>query len=148
MRPFGLIIGFYLLAFIFLAVLGAAGAAALGEAALDSSGPLMQWVTLASTLGATYVMLRRVEKLPWATIGLDARAAAPPILLKGAAYGAVAIGVASLLLLAVQQLQIVTAPDGSWWGTAGRATAVLLPAAFFEELFIRGYAFSVLRRMA
>ena len=147
-RPFGLIIGFYLLAFVFLAILGAAGAAAFGEEALDERGALMQWVTLASTLAATYVMLRRVEKLPWGTIGLDAPAAAPSVLLKGAAYGALAIGVASLLLVAVQQLRIVAAPDGSWWGTAGRATAVLLPAAFFEELFIRGYAFSVLRRMA
>ena len=115
---------------------------------MDERGVLMQLVTLASTLAATYVMLRRVEKLPWGTIGLDAPAAAPPILLKGTAYGALAIGFASLALVAVQQLRIVPAPDGSWWGTAGRAAAILLPAAFFEELFIRGYAFSVLRRMA
>ena len=35
---------------------------------------------------------------------------------------------------------------GSWWGQAGHSAVVLLPAAFFEELFIRGYAFAVLRR--
>jgi len=35
---------------------------------------------------------------------------------------------------------------GSWWGEAGHSTIVLLPAAFFEELFIRGYVFAVLRR--
>jgi len=147
-RPFGLIAGFYLLLFTLLAILAAAGAAALGEAALDDRGVVMQWITLAATLIATYVMLRLVEKLPWSTIGLGARAAAPPVVMTGAAYGALAIGIASLALVAVQQLQMVPAPDGSWWGTAGRATAVLLPAAFFEELFIRGYAFSVLRRMA
>jgi len=147
-RPFGLIIGFYFIAFLLIAIFGATGEAALGEASLDEGGILMQWVTLAATLTATYVMLRRVEKLPWATIGLDASAAKAPVLLKGAAYGAVAIGVASMGLVAVQQLRIVATPDGSWWGTAARAAAVLLPAAFFEELFIRGYAFSVLRRMA
>jgi membrane protease YdiL (CAAX protease family) len=52
------------------------------------------------------------------------------------------------MLIGVEQLRIDAAPDGSWWGAAGRAAAMLLPAAFFEELFIRGYAFSVLRRMA
>jgi hypothetical protein len=45
-------------------------------------------------------------------------------------------------------LQIVPTSPGSWWGEAGRSTALLLPAAFFEELFIRGYVFAVLRRAA
>ncbi|MDQ3673528.1 MAG: CPBP family intramembrane metalloprotease [Gemmatimonadota bacterium] len=148
MRPLGLIIGFYLLVFFLLAILQAAGVAVFGESALDASGVAVQWITLTSTLIATWVMLRRVEKLPWRTIGLHTEAAAPPVLAEGAAYGALAIGVASMALVAVQQLQIVPAPDGSWWGTAGRATAILFPAAFFEELFIRGYAFSVLRRMS
>lgn len=147
LRPLGLIVSFYLLVFVFLAIFQTASEAAFGEAAVDARGVLVQWLTLTSTLIATYVMLRRVEKLPWSTIGLHRAAAAPPVLATGTAYGALAIGVASLMLVAVQQLQIVPAPDGSWWGTAGRAIAILLPAAFFEELFIRGYAFSVLRRM-
>src|SRR6184192_766068 len=33
-------------------------------------------------------------------------------------------------------------------GAGGHSALVLLPAAFFEELFIRGYVFSVLRRTA
>ncbi len=131
-----------------LAVFQAIAEAAFGQTAVGPQAILAQWLTLSATLIATFVMLRLVEKLPWDTIGLHPAAASPPVMVKGAAFGALAIGAASLLLVAVQQLQIVGAPDGSWWGTAGRATAVLLPAAFFEELFIRGYAFSVLRRMA
>ena len=144
----GLIVGFFVLVFVLLGIFQALGAAAFGEASVAANAVLTQWLTLAATLIATFVMLRRVEKLPWSTIGLGRSAATPPVLIKGIVLGALAIGVASLLLVAVQQLRIVSAPDGSWWGTAGRATAVLLPAAFFEELFIRGYVFSVLRRMA
>lgn len=124
------------------------GFAALGEAAVDPRGALAQWLTLASAVIATFVMLRLIEKLPWSTVGLHAAAVSPSPVLKGTALGALSIGLASLLLIAVQQLRIDPAPDGSWWGAAGHAAAILLPAAFFEELFIRGYAFSVLRRMA
>jgi uncharacterized protein len=120
----------------------------LGVAASDPQGVLVQWLTLTASLITTFVMLRLVEKLPWATIGLHGDAAAPSVLVRGTALGALAIGVASLMLVAVQQLRIVATPDGSWWGTAGYAAAVLLPAAFFEELFMRGYTFSVLRRAA
>jgi membrane protease YdiL (CAAX protease family) len=62
--------------------------------------------------------------------------------------GAVTIGATSLILVGIQQLRIVATPDGSWWGLAARSAAVLLPAAFFEELVIRGYVFAVLRRAA
>jgi membrane protease YdiL (CAAX protease family) len=108
----------------------------------------MQWITLASVVFATWVMLRLVEKLPWSTVGLDRSAAAPSVVMRGTVFGILPIGLASLLLIGARQLQITSAPDGSWWGAAGTSAAILLPAAFFEELFIRGYAFSVLRRMA
>ena len=45
-------------------------------------------------------------------------------------------------------LRIDRTVAGSWWVQAGHSALVLLPAAFFEELFIRGYVFSVLRRAA
>ncbi|HEY3744657.1 MAG TPA: CPBP family intramembrane glutamic endopeptidase, partial [Gemmatimonadaceae bacterium] len=50
--------------------------------------------------------------------------------------------------LAIHMLRIDTTAPGSWWGEAGRSTMLLLPAAFFEELFIRGYVFALLRRAA
>lgn len=148
LRPLGLIVGFYLLCLVALGALQVFGEATLGKGAFESQGIKFQWLSLASVLIATYVMLRRVEKLPWSTVALDKSAASPRALLTGAAFGALPIAIASLLLIAVQQLRIEPAPDGSWWAATGAATWVLLPAGFFEELFMRGYAFSVLRRAA
>ena len=105
------------------------------------------WIALASVVIATFVMVRLVEKLPWSAVALDRVAASPRLLFKGAALGGLTIGVASLALLGIRQLQIEPSIPGSWWGAAERSTATLLPAAFFEELFFRGYAFSVLRRV-
>jgi membrane protease YdiL (CAAX protease family) len=122
--------------------------AAVGPLALDSRDALFQWISLASVVLATWIMLRRVEKLPWGTVGLDRAAASPPLILKGAAFGGLTIGLVSLLLLGIGMLRIDATVPGSWWGEAWRSTIVLLPAAFFEELFIRGYVFAVLRRTA
>jgi membrane protease YdiL (CAAX protease family) len=133
---------------VLLAVFQATADAAFGEAAAEPQGVIAQWLTLASVIIATFVMLRRVEKLPWVTVGLHRPAASPSLVARGTAFGAIPIALASLFLIGAQQLQINSAPDGSWWGAAGNAAVILLPAAFFEELFIRGYAFSVLRRMA
>ena len=106
------------------------------------------WIALVSMVIATYLMLRVVEKLPWSVVALDRAAASPGVLIKGAAWGGLTIGVASLALLGIHQLQIDRTIPGSWWASAERSTAALLPAAFFEELFFRGYAFFVLRRVA
>jgi len=148
LKSLGLIVGFLFLFAILLGVFMATAQVWLGEENLDPQGVLTQWLTLSSALIATFVFLRLVEKLPWSTIGLHAQAASPQVMVRGTALGAGAIGAASLMLVAVQQLRIVPAPDGSWWGTAGYAAAVLLPAAFFEEVAMRGYVFSVLRRTA
>jgi hypothetical protein len=146
LRPFWLIVAFYIIWFLTLGVLQTIAAALGGPAAVDTRQALFQWLTLISVVVATWIMLRRVEKVPWSTVGLDRAAAAPPVIIKGAAYGAITIGVASMLLLATHMLRIDRSIPGSWWGEAGHSTIVLLPAAFFEELLIRGYAFSVLRR--
>ena len=103
---------------------------------------------LASAVVATYLMLRVVDELPWNTVGLDRAAASPPLLIKGAAFGGLTIAAASLLLLSTHMLRIETAIPGSWWGEAGHSTVLLLPAAFFEELLMRGYVFAMLRRAA
>lgn len=146
MRPLGLIVAFYIICLVSLGVLQTTAAMIGGPAAIGTTGALFQWISIASVAIATWIMLRGVEKLPWSTVGLDRTAAAPPLLLKGAAFGAVTIGVASLLLLATHMMRVDRTLPGSWWGEAGHSTIVLLPAAFFEELFIRGYVFAVLRR--
>src|SRR5687767_7887577 len=148
LRPLWYILAFYIICFVTLGILQVAAEALMGPVALDTRDSVFQWISLASVVLATWIMLRRVEKLPWSTVGLDRAAAAPPLIINGAAVGGLTIGVASLFLLGIGMLRIDATIPGSWWGEAWRSTIVLLPAAFFEELFIRGYVFAVLRRVA
>jgi membrane protease YdiL (CAAX protease family) len=106
------------------------------------------WITLVSVVLATWVMVRWVDKLSWRELGLDRAAATPTLLAKGAALGGLTIGLASLVLISIHMLRIETTPAGSWWSDAAHSAILLVPAAFFEELFIRGYVFGVLRRAA
>ncbi len=119
-----------------------------GIADPDIRDLIFHWNSLASIVFASWLMLRRLDKLPWSEIGLDRSAATPGVLVKGAALGGLTIGVTSGLLLATHMLRVYPAMPGSWWNEAGRSTVILLPAAFFEELFIRGYVFALLRRAA
>lgn len=119
---------------------------AFGPKVSDQREALFQWLSLASAVFATWVMLRKVDKLPWSTLGLDRGAARPPVIVGGALLGGLTIGIASLLLFAGHLMRFDPTTPGSWWGEAARAVVVLLPAGFFEELFIRGYVFAVLRR--
>jgi membrane protease YdiL (CAAX protease family) len=146
LRPLWQIIAFYVITFLTLGILEVTGEITLGPGKLRSQEILFQWISLASVVLATWIMLRRVDKLPWSTVGLDRAAASPQLLGKGFALGALTIGVASLILLGTGMMRIDQTLPGSWWGEAWRSTLVFLPAAFFEELFIRGYVFAVLRR--
>ena len=146
LRPLGQIIAFYVIAFLALGILDVAGELTVGRARLGSQEILFQWISLASVVIATWIMLRRVDKLQWSTVGLDRAAASPLLIAKGLAFGALTIGVTCLVLLGTGLMRIDQTVPGSWWGEAWRSTLVFLPAAFFEELFIRGYVFAVLRR--
>ena len=118
-----------------------------GPAAANTREGLFQWEALASVVLATWIVLRKIEHLPWSAVGLGRDALNPRAIVGGTLLGGLTIGIASLVLLAGHMLRIDRTIDGSWWGEAGHAVMVLLPAAFFEELFIRGYLFSLLRRM-
>ena len=107
---------------------------------------LLPWLLLVSVVIPTLAFVR-FDRLPWSTLGLDRRAASPQLLLKGLAFGALSIGVASLFLLALGELRILPRTPGSWWSAAAVSVFVLLPAAFVEELFMRGYLFAILRRV-
>lgn len=115
---------------------------------VDPQNILFAWITLASVAVATWVMLRTVDRLPWSEVGLDRNAARPKAIVGGAAVGGLTIGLASVVLLSVHMLRIDATAPGSWWGDASQSAVLLLPAAFFEELFIRGYVFAILRRAA
>jgi uncharacterized protein len=104
-----------------------------------------QWIVLLSVVFATWAMLR-IDKQTWSFVGLAGEAAAPPVLINGALLGAATIGTACLGLLGTHMLRIEPTAQGSWWGAAGHSAIALLPAAFFEELFMRGFLFSVVRR--
>lgn len=144
LRTLGLIVAFVVL----WAVLEWATLQIPGVESPGTREILIPWTTLVTVVIATYIMVRFVEKIPWSAVALDRAAVSPRLLLRGAALGGLTIGVASLALLAIHQLRIESSVPGSWWGAAERSTAILLPAAFFEELLFRGYAFSVLRRAA
>ena len=103
------------------------------------------WTQLAGTVLATYVMLRLWDKRPWSAIGLGRAQAAPGILGRGFLAGAATIGVPSILLLAASELRLVPALAGSSAEVAAMGVATFLPAAFFEELVMRGYLFNTIR---
>ena len=140
------IVAFYVICLAAVIALQSIAALVLGSSAANPLGVPSQWLNLAAVVFATWIMLRKVDKLSWRDVGLDREAASPPVLLRGAAFGALTIGVASLFLLSIHMLRIDHTAPGSWWGEAGHSTLFFLPAAFFEELFIRGYVFALLRR--
>ena len=103
------------------------------------------WNIQLGILIATAVMLRWVEGSGWSYVWLGKSSANPRVLVRGALWGALAIGVPSLILLATGELRPISSPPGSWWLAAGISFASLLPAAVGEELLLRGYVFAVLR---
>lgn len=96
-------------------------------------------------LAAHALALRVVDRRPWSAAGLQRDGARPSVLVRALLLGALAIGLPTALLLAVGWLRLGSAADGSWWRSAGMLLAVLLPAALWEELLVRGYPFAVLR---
>ncbi|MEO8578214.1 MAG: CPBP family intramembrane glutamic endopeptidase, partial [Gemmatimonadales bacterium] len=103
------------------------------------------WGVPLGELLATAVMLKWVEAKGWVYVGLDRAAARPPILGAGALYGLLPIAIPTLFLLVIGELRSVATPPGSSLAAAGLSFANLLPAAFGEELLLRGYLFAVLR---
>lgn len=86
-----------------------------------------------------------VDSRGWSFVGLGRAAFRPHWIATGTVIGALAISLPAGVLLAMQWLDIVPSAPGSSLGAGAAAMAVLIPAAFWEELFVRGYAYSVLR---
>jgi membrane protease YdiL (CAAX protease family) len=102
------------------------------------------WSLVLAFLGAHAVMLRFVEHRPWSFVWMHGGAARPGLLGGGLLIGALAVGIPSALLIAVGWLDITDAP-GTWAADALAVAMFLLPAAFVEELMMRGYPLAVLR---
>jgi hypothetical protein len=109
------------------------------------------WLALAAVVVAHALMLGWIERRPWRDVGLGRDALGARRLALGAALGAAAIGVPSLLLVGARLLRVAPSPGGAvaaWLGAAAALLARLAPAALFEELVFRGYPFMVLRESA
>ena len=104
-----------------------------------------EWAPPLGTLIATWIVLRSVDGKSWDFVGLERNAAEPKKIAYGSLLGFLPIAVPCAALLLAGELKSVPQPDGSWWGATGLSFANLLPAAFGEELLLRGYIFAVLR---
>lgn len=105
-------------------------------------------VSLLGALIAHYVMLRAFDRKTWSAVGFGRADAQPNLLVKGFLLGAAAIAIPCLILLASDQLHLIPARPGSSVTAAGLGVVTFLPAAFFEELMMRGYLFMVIRQAA
>jgi membrane protease YdiL (CAAX protease family) len=132
---------FALVAQTLIALVGPAG----GEAEIVSVGTItFYWSLVLAFLAAHAVMLRFVDRQPWSFVWMNRGAAKPRLLGGGLLIGALAVGIPSALLIALGWLDITDAP-GTWAGDALAVAMFLLPAAFVEELMMRGYPLAVLR---
>jgi membrane protease YdiL (CAAX protease family) len=139
--------------FLLVAALAAILVGTLAFAVLPLSGHATDmlastsWILIIALVTAHAVMLRWVDRQPWGAVGLGRAQGAPATLARGWLLGAVAIGIPSAALLGAGLLRAVPTPGDAeaWLRFAGSMTAVLLPAALWEELAFRGYPFAVLR---
>ena len=103
------------------------------------------YITTIALLLAHWMTFESFDKRPWSFVGLGRENAQPRTLLAGATLGAVPIVMTSLLLLAIGFMVVRDSAGGSWGWSAVKVMTILLPAAFYEELLFRGYAFATLR---
>jgi membrane protease YdiL (CAAX protease family) len=99
-----------------------------------------------AALLATWFCLRTLEKKPWRDVGLHHEAASPAKIGLGFLVGGGAIALAIALLIASGWLDREGGTASSWGGPQLRMTLLLLPAAFYEELIVRGYVFTAIRQ--
>jgi uncharacterized protein len=103
------------------------------------------WVEVTALLGAHWFALRWIDRRPWRDVGLHRAAARPATLARGLALGALVVSVPTTILILVGWLAPAEPTATDWLLPVARITMLLVPAALFEELLVRGYALSVLR---
>ena len=104
------------------------------------------YAELVAALVASAIMLRSIDRRPWADIGISREARRSPRMFSGWCVGSGANAFTCGVLVAAGLLRFMpNTDDGSWFGAAFRVTLVLLPAALAEELICRGYLLTVVR---
>lgn len=106
---------------------------------------LSVWLICLGFLAAHLVMLHVIDPRPWRDVGLAPEQARPRYWALGVALGALGIALPMAALYGAGWLAARPAPSGSSLAFAVMALALFVPAALFEELTMRGYAFRVLR---
>ena len=131
---------------IFTMVLSSAGWPLVAAVTHATWTPLtFYWIALLALLGAHWIMVAGVDHAPWSAVWLGREEVGGTVLARAVLLGCLTIGVPSLLLLSVGWLRAEPSAAGSWAGSAGRMAVTLVPAAFAEELMLRGYVLAVLR---
>ena len=105
---------------------------------------LVPWALLASIALAHAVTFRLADSRGWRAVHLDGSAVRWRGMLTAAALGAGAVAIATLPLLAAGWLRVEPGPAGSSVGAALAIVPFLAPAALWEEMLFRGYAFIAL----
>ena len=103
--------------------------------------PYPQWAALIAVAGATWFTVRAMEHGSWRLGFFVAPRIAAIDFVLGAAFAAVLIGVADVLIVATSSLRHVRGGGLP----ALELIAVFIPAAFHEELAFRGYLFQKMR---
>ncbi len=95
---------------------------------------------------ASFAMLHTEKGLGWGLLYLDRPALDVKKIGLGLLAGAVGIGAPSALLLVTRELGVRATPAGNWISAAAFDVAFFALAAAMEELVVRGYLFSLIRR--
>lgn len=129
---------------IFVVTLGLSPALVAIERLVGIQGAGEAYGATIALLVAHWMILRTFNQ-PASLTGLQPEAATSRLLLRGVLLGAAPIAAVCGVLIAAGLLDVQPTPDGSWWSVALRVSLLLLPAAFYEELLVRGYFFATLR---
>jgi uncharacterized protein len=121
----------------------------LVNVAREGGVPLAEWGQVLALLIGTYAAVRVVDGTRhgiWTRVGLGLDGLRVRWLLIGLAAGALAILVPCGVLLATGRVSFEAQPAEiqSWWSAARDAMVLLTPAAFAEELAVRGYLLTTL----
>lgn len=110
--------------------------------------PLAEYGQALAFLIGTYAALRIVDGAReglWSRVGLGPSSLRARPMLIGLAAGTLAILVPCGVLLATRRLGLERQPElQSWWSAARGVLILLTPAAFAEELAVRGYLLTTL----
>jgi membrane protease YdiL (CAAX protease family) len=140
----------FVLASIGIATVGAAllanSSGRFGKISLDFASIPGVLLGVAAVTLASFAMLKTEKGLGLESLYLDRTALDARRISIGVILGAVGIGVPSALLLVSRELGVRTTPPGSWLDAAAFDVVFFLLAAAMEELVVRGYLFSLIRR--